>query len=278
MRVDEGKVRDAGFLRHEQAHEPAAAAHVEKAVRRLRLARGDLREGEAARVRATVAEAAREAGEQHLLAVRHAGLPVRREVAPLCQLAVLHHAEHGDVLRARDDVHVRPHEAQRAQGVIRVALERGHERAALGELGVEVLELVEHELRAHRLRGGHEEGERERPLGKGGRAVHDRVRVDPRLGETVADRARVVEVERMRGHALRPFLLRLQRQPAAAIAGDEHARAVGKGERGQEVEERGLGVGELAGFSWLGFGHRGYPFLSRRRRGQPPPSRSPCRP
>ena len=131
------------------------------------------------------------------------------------------------MLRARDDVYVRPHEAQRAQGVVRVALERGEKRAVFGELGVEVLQLVEDELRAHRLRGGHEECEREGAFGKGGRAVYDRVRVDPRLGEAVADRARVVEVERMRGHALRPFFLRLERQPAATVAGDERARAVG---------------------------------------------------
>ena len=120
---------------------------------------------------------------------------------------------------------------------------------------MEVLQLVEDELRAHGLRGGHEECEREWAFWKGGRAVYDRVRVDPRLGEAVADRARVVEVERMRGHALRPFFLRLERQPAAAVAGDEHARAVGEGERGQEVEQGRLGVGELAGFSWLGFWH-----------------------
>ena len=123
---------------------------------------GDFGEGEAASVGAAVAEAAGVGGERERLATGYARFPVGGEVARLHGRAVLHGLEENGMLGALQHIDALPHEAHRLERVVGIALECGVQRAAVRQVRVDVLELVEHQLRRHRLRGCHEEGRVER--------------------------------------------------------------------------------------------------------------------
>lgn len=254
MGVDEGegglgKVDAAGGVGDEEAHEAAAAAHVEQVEaggalgsKRLDLAGGDLGEGEAPVVRAPVAEAAGQRGERHLPAAGHARLPVGREGSRLPGFAPPHGAEEDGMLRPTHDVDGRPDEPHRLQGGVGVALEGREQAAALREREVDVLQLVQHKFGRHRARRRHEE--RGHITLPDLRRAEDVFGVEAAADQVVADRARVMGVEGVRADGrLRPGAHRLRHDHAAAVTGNEDAPRTRR--RGQHLlQQQGLRVGE----------------------------------
>ena len=137
-----------------------------------------------------------------------------------------------------------PHEPHHLEGIVGVALERRVQGAAVGQVRVDVLDLVERQLGRHRLRRRHEERQVVRAVlhaHAGGAA--DVPRRQAFVQQALADGARVVVVEGVGDHyGLRPAAHRGHGHAAAPVPRRQHARRRGLDAVLDRLDEDRLGV------------------------------------